>query len=344
MENENSLSTESNITCKHETKKLFCLKPNFFVCFGCSNLIYINESGKIILPVKPQKYNASQETATPIFLSLKDDHCPYRYCNKEQFIKIRMKIVKKMKAFAQQFNLSKKTFFLALDYFDRICTKIDHYIFNDFLLIAQICIVLAAKFQDDHSNALAAKLSLSPSNNVYSKDELYILRLLNYDLYAFTSYDIVMDIMHTGFLFNDEKFSQRKMNIVYSKIEKIIYFFSEIKYFIDMTPMETALSVIGFVRETLGLVAYNDIIKQIFMPNDDVKKYLICLNTFKRCFKIQDNITNNNINSNKNRNNSQSSESSSEQSSDSRSGSFSDSNSEVSEESRKNSLIKENEN
>jgi len=111
-----------------------------------------------------------------------------------------------------------------------------------------------------------------------------------------------------------------------------------------MTPMETALSVIGFVRETLGLVAYNDIIKQIFMPNDDVKKYLICLDKFKRCFKIQDNITNNNINSNKNRNNSQSSESSSEQSSDSRSGSFSDSNSEVSEESRKNSLIKENEN
>ena len=111
MENENSLSTESNITCKHETKKLFCLKPNFFVCFCCSSLIYINESGKIILPVKPQKYNASQETATPIFLSLKDDHCPYRYCNKEQFIKIRMKIVKKMKAFAQQFNLSKKTFF-----------------------------------------------------------------------------------------------------------------------------------------------------------------------------------------------------------------------------------------
>ena len=251
MELENSYSNQNNDSCKHEKKHLFVLKPNFAVCFGCSSLIYTNESGKKILPVKPQKYNTSQETATPIFLSLKDNHCPYRYCNKEQFIKIRMKIVKKMKAFVQHFNLSKKTYFLALDYFDRICTKIYLFNFEDFMLIAQICIILAAKFQDDHQNALAAKLSLSLSNN-YSKDELYILRLLNYDLYSFTSYDIVMDIMHAGFLFNDEKFSQRKMNIVYSKIEKILYFFSEIKFYIDMTPMEIALSVIGFIRETLG--------------------------------------------------------------------------------------------
>ena len=341
MELENFNYNQNNISCNHETKHLFSLKQNFSICFGCSSLIYTNESGKKILPVKPQKYNTSQETATPIFLYLKDNHCPYRFCNKEQFIKIRTKIVKKMKAFSQQFNLSKKTYFLALDYFDRICTKIQYFNFADFMLIAQICLVLAAKFQDDHQNALVAKLGLSPSNN-YSKDELYILRLLNYDLYSFTSYDIVMDIMYTGFLFNDEKFSQRKMNIVYSKIEKILYFFSEIKYYIEMTPMEIALSVIGFIRETLGLISYNDIIKKIFMPNDDVKKYLNCLNKFRRCFKIEDNINSNN--NNENNNNNRSNETSSEQSSDSRSGSFSDSNSEISDENRKNSLIKEGDN
>ena len=346
MEFENTYLNEENISsCKHEAKNLFPIKQNYLVCFGCSSLIYTNESGKKIFPVKPEKYNTPQETATPIFISLKDNHCPYRFYNKEELIKIRMKIVKKMKAFVQHFNLTKKTYFVALDYFDRICTKIYLFNFDDLMLIAHICVVLAAKFQDDHQNAMAAKLSLSLSNN-YSKDELYILRLLNYDLYSFTPYDIVMDIMHTGFLFNNEKFSRRKMNIVYSKIEKILYFFSEIKYYIDMTPMEIALSVIGFIRETLGLVAYNDIIKNIFMPNDDVKKYLICLNKFKRCFKIEDNIRNNNNNNeniNEKDNNNQVNETSSEQSTDSRSGSF-DSNSENSDESRKNSLIKESEN
>ena len=55
-----------------------------------------------------------------------------------------------------------------------------------------------------------------------------------------------------------------------------------------MTPMEIALSVIGFVRETLGLTAYNNILKNIFMSSGDVKRYLSCLAKFRKCFKIQE--------------------------------------------------------
>ena len=66
---------------------------------------------KKIFPVKPRKYNTSQETSTPIFLSIKDNHRPYQFINSESYLKIRTKIVKKMKVFAQSFNLSKKTFF-----------------------------------------------------------------------------------------------------------------------------------------------------------------------------------------------------------------------------------------
>jgi hypothetical protein len=236
--------------------------------------------------VKPQKYNAIQETATPIFLSLQDTHCPYRFCNKESYLEIRTKIVKKMKTFAQKFNLSKKTYFLALDYFDRLCSKLTQFNFS-VVQIAEFCVVLASKFQDESKNALTAKLSLGYSKN-YAKDELYILQLLNYELYSITSYDILMDIMHTGFLFNNEQFSQNKMNIIYGKIVKMLYFFSETKYYIEMTPMEIALSVIGFVRETLGLTAYNNIIKNLFMSSGDIKRYLSCLTKFRKCFKIQE--------------------------------------------------------
>ena len=299
-----SPSFSSNIIqCKHEPKNLFKLKSNYQVCFGCSSVIYFNDSRKLILPVKPQKYNVIQETATPIFLSLQDTHCPYKFCNKENYLEIRTKIVKKMKIFSQKYNLSKKTFFVALDYFDRLCSKLTQFSFA-VAQIAKFCLILASKFQDNSHNAITAKLSLGFSQH-YAKDELYILQLLNYELYTITSYDILMDMMHTGIFFNNEKFFRNKMNIIYGKIEKMLYFFSETKYFIEMTPMEVSLAMIGFVRETLGLTAYNTIIKDIYIPNGEVKRYLNCLAKFRKCFKIQDdnnNCDNNNTKYNKEKN------------------------------------------
>ena len=135
------------------------------------------------------------------------------------------------------------------------------------------------------------------------------MQLLNYELYSITSYDILKDIMHIGFLFNNEKFSRNKMNIIYGKMEKMLYFFSETKYYVEMTKMEIALAVIGFVRETLGLTAYNNILKDIFMNGGDEKKYLNCLSKFRKYFKIQDdsrhncNKENNNCTKNINENN-----------------------------------------
>jgi hypothetical protein len=284
--------------CSHESKYLNEMNQNFVICFNCSSIIHTNESGKKIFPVKPRKYNVSQETATPIFLSMKDNHRPHQFINAESYLKIRTKIVKKMKVFAQNFNLTKKTFFLSLEYFDRICSRAAKFNYTDFLQTALIRVVLAAKFQDDHQNVFNAKLSLGASNN-YTKDELYVLQLLNYDLYTITSYDIVMDIMHTGFMYSDENFSLNKMNVIYQKVEKMLYFFTEKKYYIEMTPIEIAISVIGFIREALGLVAYNNIIKQIFMTQvNDFTIYSYCLSLFKKCFQIQEESNHMNFNNN----------------------------------------------
>ena len=71
-----------------------------------------------------------------------------------------------------------------------------------------------------------------------------------------------------------------------------------------MTPIEIAISVIGFIREALGLVTYNNIIKQIFMTQvNDLKIYSICLNLFKKCFQIQEEVNHMNSNANKSCNN-----------------------------------------
>ena len=86
------------------------------------------------------------------------------------------------------------------------------------------------------------------------------------------------------------------MNIIYENIENILYLFSESRYYIDMTYKEIALSIIGLIREILGLESYNDIIKNFFMNDyNEAEIYLLCLNKLKKCFKFnnKDNKDNN---------------------------------------------------
>lgn len=304
---------KSICTCPHEKTAISEINSKISLCFKCSSVIYKNDSGEKISTIKPSKYSVTQETATPLFLSIPDNHTPYNFRNKSDFQKIRISIVKKMKNFCSFFNLSKKTYFLSLDYFDRICSKMLGFELQDLLQISQLAIILASKFHEPQNKTREIKVYLGLTNT-YSQDELFLLRLLDYDLYAHTSYDILIDIMHTGFLFNDEKFSKKKMNFLYGKMENILYFFSETKLYIEMTNKEFALAIVGLIRETLGLVAYNDIIKNTFMSQDtDIQNYYSCLNKLRKCFKILDDSNHSDSNTDENSdNNSDNSENSSD--------------------------------
>ena len=193
-----------------------------------------------------------------------------------------------MKLFCNNFKLSKKTFFLALDYLDRIGSIMKAFDFEDLRQISLICIILASKLLENQEKGIKIKKLSSAVSSNYAKDELYILTLLKYDLKTFTCYDILTDALNCGFLFNDEQFSIRKMNSIYEEIYNILYLFSESKYYIDMTHKEIAMSIIGFIRETLGLVAFNKNFQNIFMNKYvNIHNYLSCLNKFKRCFKLK---------------------------------------------------------
>ena len=186
------------------------------------------------------------------------------------------------------FNISKKTYFLTLDFFDRVCSKLFAFDMNDLLQISKLCIILATKFSETQIKTVEIKKYLNLNNN-YSKDELFILQLLDYDLYVYTSYDILMDIIRTGFLFADKKFSLKKMNFLHGKMENMLLFLSEKNFYIDMTHKEIALSISGLIREILGLIAYNNILKSNFMnENTDIQSYYACLKKLRKCFKIKD--------------------------------------------------------
>ena len=270
-------------------KKTYLLEMNETVsfCFNCSTAIIRDKAGKQISAVKPLKYYVRQESALPLYLITSDLHQPYMFYNKSGYLQIRASIVKKMKCFCNCFNLTKKTFFLALDYLDRICSRMLSFDEVDLNQIYQLCIILASKFQENGVKGMEIKNIISKVSNNYTKDELYLLQLLNYDLLVYTSYDILMDILHTGFLFNNENFCMKKMHTVYGKIENMIYLFSESKYYIDWTHKERALAIIGFIRETLGLVPFSKNIQILCMHEFGyIHNYLNCLNRVKKCFKF----------------------------------------------------------
>jgi len=280
----------------HKKKYLFEMNKTVSFCFNCSSAVIRDKSGKEISAVKPLKYYVRQESAMPLYLITPDNHQPYMFLNKSGYLEIRGSIVKKMKCFCNCFKLTKKTFFLALDYFDRICSRMMDFDEVDLNQIYQLCIILASKFQENGVKGMEIKNIISKVSNNYSKDELYLLQLLNYDLHAYTSYDILMDILHTGFLFNNENFCMRKMHSVYGKIENMIYLFAESKHYIDWTHKERALAIIGFIRETLGLVAFSNNIQILCMLEfANIHNYLNCLSRVRKCFKfIEDTKKNNN--------------------------------------------------
>ena len=290
--------------CWHPSSSRFKVSEYISLCFNCSSLIIKDQSKNEISTIKPPQYSVIQENAIPIFLSTPVRN-PYTFINKREYLKIRHLIVKKMKSFCAILNLSKKTFFLALDYLDHICSRMVSYKTNDLTQISQFCLILATKYQENREKAIEVKNYIGAAQNNFVKDELFLLQLLDYDLHAFTCYDILMDILHCGFLFNGEQFSINKMKVIYEKIESMIYMLSESKYYLDMTKKEIALVIIGLIREILGLEAYSNIIKYIFINEQkSIQKHLYYLKKIKRCFVIKENNNRNFNNSIENINNS----------------------------------------
>ena len=284
----------------HKKKYRLEITQKVSFCSKCSTAIIKDKSGNEISTIKPLKYCVPKETCIPSFLINTISPEAHQSSNKSNYIKIRKDIVKIMKSFCEFFGLTPKTFFLALDYFDRIRPKTVVSSFEDLKQISLLCVILASKFQENGAKGMKVKnLSLGTSTN-YAADELFILRLLQYDLHAFTSYDILKDMLYTGFIFNDENFSLKKMDLIYDKIENMLYLFSESKYYIEYSQKEIAISIIGLIRERLGLPAFSKNFQIVFMNElSDIHNYLSCLNRLRKIFKFKENAkSKNNIISN----------------------------------------------
>lgn len=270
---------------------LFQIFNSIYYCMICSAYIVANSSSSEseLKTIKPENFVHNSEIL-PCPLWLSDDKTDATsFLDKKAYIKQRSPIIKYIKDICTFFTLSLKTYFLSVEYVDKICSKIFSFNQSYLLHISLICIILAAKFNEQGYKVLLLKNSLSKNiSKNYSFDEIYVLQLLNYKLNMHTSYDMILDFMNYGFIFEGEDFNYRKINYIYSIPEKILYFFSEINSYIDMTEKQTAVCIIGFARELLGLTPFNENIKKICCINSKNEKiYISGLKVIKKRIKIE---------------------------------------------------------
>ena len=295
-----NLKNSSDFT--HKKQYLLEISQTLSLCSNCSSAIITHKSSENISTIKPLKYHIQNDLFYPCFLLQSGNDRIYKFSNEKTYNKIRRDFVKKMKLYCKQLNLNLKTFFSALEYLDRVCSTLSNFETNILNQILDLCLILSAKLNENMNKAMEVKHYLCERKKKnYISDEFFMLKkLLNYDLIKITSYDILMDILKCGFIFNDEDFQIKKMNSVYDKIEDMLYLFSESKNWITMSPKEIAMGIIGWARDYLGLVPFSKNIQTVFLNEvDDVHNYLKCLNKIKKCFKIKE-VKNDNNNNNAN--------------------------------------------
>ena len=101
----------------------------------------------------------------PTFLHKSDGNKIYNFSNDKLIIKIRGNFFRMMKSNCKILNVSLKTFFSALDYFDRICSIFVSFDLKSLKQICDLCIILSAKLNENISKAVEVKHALEGSSN-----------------------------------------------------------------------------------------------------------------------------------------------------------------------------------
>ena len=273
----------------HHHINIYNEHSNISYCSICSSIIITTETKNEISTVKPKKFDFPCDMDLSLFLSKDDTLCSVNV--KKVYLKIRQRVIRELKVINTKFALSYQTFFLAVTYLDSICSKLSSFEYDAIALIAKFCIILAAKFSEEGNKAYQVENEFrSRISSDYRSDEIYVLKLLNYDLNIDTSYSILSMMMRMGFLFEDEVFDLKKMHILYNQLDKMLYAFVESRLYPEMTPKQIALSIIGFARESLGLEAFSNNIRIAYGCNCSESKMSFYHNGLRKvetCLKVK---------------------------------------------------------
>ena len=172
---------------------------------------------------------------------------------KKGYLKLRKKTILILKDIAIRYHLCDKSFHLAISLLDKIYLKINA--LNEINIIAIFCLILSAKFIEEEpcKSSLLEKNYYNQISSDYKNDEIYILKLLDYNLNFTTTYDILnLLLTQQNILFEGEekkyKFSVYHLAIVY--LNKLV----ENDIILSLNPIEISFGIIQLIRKRLKLI------------------------------------------------------------------------------------------
>lgn len=282
----------SRCSCSHvkssNKNNVLYLFESISYCLICSRFIIKGMSSFEIQEktIKPNNIKLPLENPSNLLWNETLNNSNYTFVNKKSYLKIRSSIIKNMKNICSHFSLSLKTYFLSIQYLDKICSFSYSFEKNILIQISTFCIILATKFVENKKKAMDVQTILREKiSKNFSYDEIYVLKLLNYDLNLNTSYDILKDILYYGFIFENENINFKKLNLLYNNIINILYILSESNAYINMSPKQISLAIIGYCRELLGLNPFSEKIQSVFLITN-MNLYISGMNTIKKKIKF----------------------------------------------------------
>ena len=212
----------SRCCCSINNKNnLIHLFKSISYCFVCSAFIIDNVSSfkSSITVKKPNNFKKIGEIPKNLLWSENNNRPEFLLNNKSDYLKLRSSLIKYIKSICIYFSLSLKTYFTSIEYLDRICHKLYSFDKNTLIQISLYCIILAVKFLENKQKSFEVLSYLRNTKN-FKLDEIYALQLLDYDLNVYTPYDMIIDILYLGFIFENEELNGKQLNILYNNIPK----------------------------------------------------------------------------------------------------------------------------
>jgi len=292
--------------CTHSNSNSKELIPNFpekiyYYCIDCGCIILKlnNNDDGYLYTTKPLLYQERVDlNPLDIFNNFKD--CEYPIINSQwSYFKNRQRNINLLQKYLTYYKYSESTFYLALHYLDTIYSSLNGSIVqkkkNELFVIN--CLLIAGKFyeKDSFQPRITRFCSIGIQYDIdeidICRNEIEVLKLLNYKLNVITAYDILGYLLFNGIIFEIEIENRMKefSHIIYCYAKKIFNDIILSNIAIQFSPIQIVFSVIHLTRKNFNLKQnYFNVIK---------KFYNYHLNDYKTCLNICKKFLNNELNS-----------------------------------------------
>jgi hypothetical protein len=292
--------------CTHSNSNSKELIPNspekiYYFCVecGCIILKLNNNNDSYLYTTKPLLYQERVDiNPLDIFNSFKD--LEYPIINSQwSYFKNRQRNINLLQKYLTYYKYSESTFYLALHYLDTIYSTLNGGVVqkkkNELFVIN--CLLIAGKFyeKDSFQPRITRFCSIGIQYDIdeidICRNELEVLKILNYKLNVITAYDILSYLLFNGIIFEPEIENRMKefSHIIYCYAKKIFNDIILSNIAIQFSPIQIVFSVIHLTRKNFNLKQnYFNVIK---------KFYNYHLNDYKTCLNICKKFLNNELNS-----------------------------------------------